>query len=152
MTYAFATKVVNALGHSSYSQFDYYSGKAVNGEDANGVIAKGIYAGDPLDRAKEVYSGVGTLTETRTRFVYDDVNKIITSYSSQSAVNEDAFRKEMVYDGLGRTIESRVYEPDGSHIKTSQQFDAQGRPSRSDNPERSVPDTSDPQGLTRGYT
>jgi len=31
-TFAFATKVTNTLGHTAYTQFDYYLGKPVNGE------------------------------------------------------------------------------------------------------------------------
>lgn len=42
-SFALVTKVTNALGQSSYAQFDYYLGKPVDGEDANGVVASGYY-------------------------------------------------------------------------------------------------------------
>lgn len=34
-TYAFTSQFTNAAGHISYSQRDYYTGNAVDGEDAN---------------------------------------------------------------------------------------------------------------------
>ena len=43
-SYAFATKVTNALSQSVYSQFDFYTGRAVDGEDINGIVTSGTSA------------------------------------------------------------------------------------------------------------
>jgi YD repeat-containing protein len=51
-SFAFPTKVINALGHTSYAQFDYYLGKPVNGEDANSVVASGFFNDDQHWRNK----------------------------------------------------------------------------------------------------
>lgn len=48
-TYAFASLVTNALGHTAYSQRDYYTGKAVDAEEPNGTVSSGYY-NDLLDR------------------------------------------------------------------------------------------------------
>lgn len=66
MTYAFPTKVTNALGHIGYTQFDYYLGKPVNGEDANGVVTKGRYD-DLLDRGTELEVGIFAGSQLRGR-------------------------------------------------------------------------------------
>ena len=58
-TYAFTTLVTNPLGHTSYAQFDYYSGKPVNSEDANGIVASAHYD-DFLDRPTGVDVGIFT--------------------------------------------------------------------------------------------
>ena len=48
-SYAFPTKVTNALGHTAYTQYDYYLGRPVNSEDANGIVSSVAY-NDALDR------------------------------------------------------------------------------------------------------
>jgi hypothetical protein len=48
-TYAFVTKVTNALNHTVYTKYDYYLGKLVNTEDANGIVNSIVYS-DALDR------------------------------------------------------------------------------------------------------
>src|SRR5712692_3116628 len=52
-SYAFTTKVTNCLTQTAYAQFDYHTGRPVDGEDANGVVASGYYA-DTLDRPTQV--------------------------------------------------------------------------------------------------
>jgi hypothetical protein len=39
-SYAYPTRASNALGHSSYTQYDYYLGSPVEVEDANGVAKR----------------------------------------------------------------------------------------------------------------
>ncbi len=48
-SYAFPTKVTDALGHTAYTQYDYYLGGPVNSEDANGIVSSVAY-NDALDR------------------------------------------------------------------------------------------------------
>ncbi|MBI3652569.1 MAG: hypothetical protein HY231_16230, partial [Acidobacteria bacterium] len=147
-TFAFAPKVTNALNQSAYTQFDYWTGKSVNGQDANGVVSSGRYAAwsdgthaDALDRASELEIAtnypVNSGIRRRTRFAYDDANKVITTTSDHTAFNDGVLKGEIVYDGLGRTIESRQYETSSTFIKTTSEYDAMGRPFRVSNPFRS---------------
>ena len=64
-SYAFPTKITNALGDIAYSQFDYYLGRPVNAQDANGIVASGSY-NDALDRPKQVKRAIGTTAENQT--------------------------------------------------------------------------------------
>jgi len=64
-TYAFATKVTNAAGHTAYTQFDFYLGRGVNGEDANGIVASGSF-NDALDRPVQVIRAIGTSAQSQT--------------------------------------------------------------------------------------
>jgi YD repeat-containing protein len=54
-SYAFATKMTNALGQSVYAQFDYYLGKPIEMEDLNGVVSS-VYFDDVLDRPTKLIS------------------------------------------------------------------------------------------------
>src|ERR1044072_1574906 len=51
--YAFATLITNAANHATYLQFDYYLGRPVNAQDANGTVFAGFY-NDSLDRPTQV--------------------------------------------------------------------------------------------------
>jgi len=152
-TFAFATKVTNALNQNAFIQYDYYLGKPVNSEDANGTVSSGRYGGfadgsyiDLLDRPTEVIvaANVSSLSR-RTRFTYTDSSHLITTQSDQTTLNDGVLTSTIVYDGLGRTTETRTSAPE-STIYTTQQFDAMGRVKRGYNPYRT---TSDP---TYGYT
>ena len=52
-SYAFATLITNAANHATYLQFDYYLGRPVNAQDANGTVFAGFY-NDSLDRPTQV--------------------------------------------------------------------------------------------------
>lgn len=149
-TYAFATLVTNAAGHTAYTQYDYYLGKPVNSQDANGIIAKGWYGKfedgtytDALDRPTELVVALnGGSAARRTRFTYNDASKLITTQSDQTNLNDGALKSEALYDGLGRTIETHAYETSSAYITTKQEFDALGRVSRSYNPYRTTSDST----------
>lgn len=134
-TYAFATSVTNAAGHTSYTQFDYYTGKPVNGEDANGIITSGRYD-DVLDRPTQLDVAVGTALQRRTRFIYNDLLRIIRTEGDQTAYGDGLMVGEAYYDGLGRTTESRTYESASGYILTKQSYDGLGRANRVTNPYR----------------
>ena len=137
-TYAFATKVTNPLGHTVYTQFDYYLGQPVNGEDSNQVVSKALY-NDVLDRGTELVVAIGTPAQRRTTFSYDDAAKVITTQSDLANYNDGLLKSEVVYDGLGRTTDTRQYE-DGpaflQYILTRQNYDAMGRVYQVSNPYR----------------
>ena len=134
-SFAFATKVINALGHTSYAQFDYYLGKAVNGEDPNGVVASGSF-NDSLDRPTQIHWAIGTSAENQTSFSYDDADRIVTASSDRDAVGDNLLVSKIKYDQLGRTIEKRQYEGGANYIVTKTEYDAVGRPYKNSNPFR----------------
>ncbi|HJP95486.1 MAG TPA: hypothetical protein VJ875_26295, partial [Pyrinomonadaceae bacterium] len=130
-SYAFPTKVTNALGHEFYTQFDYYLGEAVNVEDANGIVSS-RYCEDLLDRPTKLVvasnQSISGSPKAQTLFVYDDVNHTITRKSDQNSfADQNPLRTESLYDGLGRTIESRQYETASSFIAVQTQHDGAGR-------------------------
>ncbi|MFY9556729.1 MAG: hypothetical protein WAV47_18615, partial [Blastocatellia bacterium] len=138
-SYAFVTSVTNALSQTVYAQFDYYLGKSINGEDANGVVTKGLYD-DLLDRATEVVTAENfSSLKTRSRFTYDDAARMITTESDQNTYDDRAMKTVSLYDGLGRTFETHRYEGSG-YITTRQEFDGLGRVKRSYNPYRTTSD------------
>lgn len=136
VSYAYPTKITNPLLHISYSQFDYYLGRPVDTEDPNGMVSSAYY-NDSLDRVRQVRRGVepGGPT-TQMTFSYDDVNRVITTTSDLYSFNDNVLTSKMIYDGLGRTTETRQYEGGSNYIATQTQYDALGRPFKTSNPFR----------------
>lgn len=142
-SYAFATTVTNALGQSAYSQFDFYTGMAVDGKDINGVVSSGDTDDDSLDRPKQIIRAIGTSEQNQTTFHYDDTNRIITTTSDQDIFNDDTpLKSEVKYDGLGRTTETRRYETATGFITQKQTYDALGRVKEAYNPYRTTSDAT----------
>ena len=135
--YGFPFAVTNALGQTVYAKFDYYLGRAVDSEDANGV-ASSAYYGDLLDRPTQVIRAAnqGTDIKSQSTFAYDDANRVITTTSDQNSYGDNLLKGQMVYDGLGRTIESRHYEGGTNYIAAQTQYDALGRAFKASNPFR----------------
>ena len=136
VSYAYPTKVTNPLLHIAYSQFDYYLGRPVDTEDPNGMISSAYYS-DALDRPTQVRRAVqaGGPT-TQITFSYDDANRVITTTSDLYSFNDNVLTSKLIYDGLGRTIETRQYEGGTNYIATQTQYDALGRAFKSSNPFR----------------
>jgi RHS repeat-associated protein len=116
-SYAFVTKATNALGHRAYTQFDYYLGRPVDTEDANGIVTS-AYFNDVFDRPTQVRRAVGTALMNQTTFAYDDVARIVTTTSDVDANN--VLVSKTLYDGLGRTTETRTYEGGTNYIAVKQ--------------------------------
>jgi RHS repeat-associated protein len=135
VSYSFATKITNSLSHLTYSQFDYYSGHPVDTEDTNGIVSS-LYYNDPLDRPSQVRRAVGTSVSNQTSFNYDDANRVITTTSDLHSFNDNVLTTKTLYDGLGRTKESRQYEGGTNYIATQTQYDALNRPFKTSNPFR----------------
>src|SRR6266498_498534 len=142
-SYAFATKVTDALGQTVYTQYDYYLGRAVDVEDHNGVVSSGYY-NDALDRTTQIISA-NTASPTdpnrsQSTFTYNEASHLITTTSDRDAFGDNLLKSEIVYDGLGRTVEARTYAPGPagcsspcySLVKTI--FDAMGRTYQVSNP------------------
>jgi RHS repeat-associated protein len=139
-SYAFNTLVTNALGHTAYTQFDYYLGQPVDREDANGTVASSYYQ-DALDRTTKVIRAANDTSnpsaKSQTTFNYDDGSHIITTQSDQTTFNDpNPLKSQIVYDALARTIESRKYEGGSNYIAVQTQYDALGRAYRTSNPFR----------------
>ena len=136
-TYAFPTKVTNSLGHNIYTQYDYYLGKPVDSEDQNGVVTSFEYD-DALDRPTQVVRAANkTAVKNQTTIVYNDAARTITTTSDRNDFDDDKpLKSEAVYDGLGRTIESRQYETESDYIATNTVYDALGRALEVSNPYR----------------
>jgi RHS repeat-associated protein len=145
-SYAFLTKVTNALGHIAYTQYDYYTGMVVNTEDANSVVfsmdsCSGAGNCDPLDRLKLSIRDVNNLAAKSSTIIdYDDANHVITTRSDMKTYGDGLLKSESIYDDLGRTMETRRYETATSYVATRQEYDALGRVSRTYNPFRTTGD------------
>ena len=134
-SFALATKVINSLGHTTFTQFDYYLNMPVNVEDMNGIVASGHF-NDLLDRPTQIRRAVGTTIENQTTFAYDDINRIVTTSRDQDGNNDNVIVSKVLYDKLGRTTETRQYEGGGNYIATQTQYDALGRAYKTSNPFR----------------
>jgi RHS repeat-associated protein len=140
ISYAFPTKVTNDLDHTTYTQYDYYLGRPVNSEDANGIVSSVAY-NDALNRPTQSIQarykvGVGALAEKKqTTIIYDDVNRVITMTSDRDTFNDNVMAAKSYYDDLGRTRRSAALEGSTWTIMDTQ-FDALGRTSQVSNPYR----------------
>jgi len=139
-TFALPTKVTNALGHAAYSQYDYYLGRPVNTEDANGMVTSASYD-DLLERPKLVKQAINTLSETHTTFDYDDIGRVITTTGDLDTDGRQLISK-LLYDQMGRTIETRRYEGGGNYIVVQTQYDVLGRANNISNPFRPLSETA----------
>jgi RHS repeat-associated protein len=138
-SFAFVTKVTNAKSQTAFSQYDYYTGQPVDGEDPNGTVASGYYD-DALDRPTKVIRGSNLSTpDSQSTFAYDDANKTISTTSDRDSYNDttNLLKSVILYDGLGRTFETHAYETSSTYITTKQNFDALGRAYQGSNPYRS---------------
>lgn len=134
-SFAFATKITNALGHVGYVQFDYYISNPVDTEDVNGIVTSG-YFNDALDRPTQIRRAVGTEIQNQTTFAYDNELRVITTTRDQATNNDNVLVTKSLYDKLGRTVESRQYEGGSNYIAIQTRYDAFGRPFRVSKPFR----------------
>ena len=160
-SYAFATKVTNALGHTTYTKYDYYLGKPVTIEDANGIVSSIAY-NDALDRpTQEIQARYKVTTPPceppsvcvpaeirQTTITYDDTNRVTTTTSDLDTFNDNVLITKSYHDGLGRTWRGAASEGSTWMIKDTQ-FDALGRVSQVSNPYRAADpgSASPPSGL-----
>ncbi|MCW5963219.1 MAG: RHS repeat-associated core domain-containing protein [Bryobacterales bacterium] len=79
--------------------------------------------------------GHGT-AEARTRFVYDDSGRTITTYRSKDTLTDDAIWSAISYDGLGRTTQTRKSDGQGT-IYVDSQYDEFHRVKQQTSPYRS---------------
>jgi RHS repeat-associated protein len=143
-TFAFPTSSTNALLWKFYAQFDYFIGLTVDAEDASGNInntgvVNSTFYNDVLDRPTQsiVANNIPTMRQ-QTTIQYNDASseRKITTFSDFAAFGDNSVKSESLYDGLGRTKETRKYETGGSYIVTKTQYDSLGRAYKVTNPHR----------------
>jgi YD repeat-containing protein len=85
------------------------------------VVASGYY-NDALDRPTQVIRAANQSSslKSQTTFTYDDAGRTITTTSDRDAFNDNLLKGSILYDGLGRTIESRQYENSTQYNATQQ--------------------------------
>jgi hypothetical protein len=117
-------------------------GKPVDSEDINGVVASGFY-NDPLGRPTQVIlaNNIPILRQQNT-ITYDDSNRIVTVTSDLNTFNDNKLKSETVYDGLGRSIETRTYEGTSGVVTSKRYFDVMGNVIRATNPYRNTINTA----------
>ena len=150
ISYAFPTKVTNALNHIAYTQLDYYTGKPVDTEDPNNVKSS-LYYNDALDRPTQNITAVGTAVQRQTLIRYNDTGSTNGAgdppYSATTISDKDTYQESNSgnglkatarYDGLGRMWRKAAYEGSSNWSITDTEFDALGRGKRVSNPYRST--------------
>lgn len=135
-TFALVTSASNPLGHTSYAQYDYNLGAAVDGEDINGVVSSGYY-NDTLDRPTQIIRAANISSlKNQTSFIYDDSNRKVTTMADVFSFNDNLSKSEQYSDKAGRVTEIRSYKPDGDYTTTQMEYDALSRVKRATNPHR----------------
>lgn len=135
-TFAFATTRTNAVGYKTYSQFDYFTGTVVDGEDLIGNVNT-TFHDDVLDRPTQTISA-----NNRSQFrkqatvTCDDANRRVIVTGDSKAFGDNLVKSEAFYDGLGRTFETRTYESSSDYVRTLTEYDSLGRAYKSSTPHR----------------
>jgi RHS repeat-associated protein len=134
-SYAYLTSSSNALGHTVTSKFDYQTGLIIDLVNPNGVVTRNEY-NDPFNRPTKSISAYGTSLQSQQTTQYDDANKRSVTTADLNVYGDNKLKGEVVYDGLGRAVESREYENATSYIRSFTEYDVLGRPHRASNPHR----------------
>ncbi|MEO8648768.1 MAG: hypothetical protein ABI539_06345 [Acidobacteriota bacterium] len=134
-TFAFPTSTTNPLSWTAYVQYDYFTGMPVNTQDVNGMKSKMLSVDDPLDRPTQTVVALTTDNETQTTIAYDDdSDRQVIVTSDLNTLGDNLLKSVSLYDGLGRTKETRTYEADGNYRAVQTEFDAFGRAYKTSNP------------------
>jgi YD repeat-containing protein len=136
-TYAFATAVTDAKGHTTNLQYDYGAGKPIWATDPNGIITGYAYT-DPLDRVTQVRhaAGWGNSMESQTNYIYENPTWIVAC-QDQNVTTDCGIQTQRIFDGLGQPIENRTIEYGADDfIAVDTSYDALGRVYQSFNPSR----------------
>jgi RHS repeat-associated protein len=136
-TYAYLTSVTTpGPALTTSTKHDFSTGLVREVTDPNNVKTRYDY-NDPLNRLTQTVRAEGTSVQNQTTIQYDDINRIVTTTGDRDTFGDNLLKSEVVYDGLGRTVESRKYETASSFIAVNTVYDALGRPSQVSNPRRS---------------
>jgi len=131
-TYAHPKTSTNAAGQQRSWTYDFSTGQPRTATDLSGAISTYSFA-DTLDRlTKIVYPNGGS-----TVFGYPDATTVTTK-QDQTTANDGLLNATTTYDGLGRLVESDMYEDSSHYIATKQTYNAQGLVETMTNPRRPV--------------
>ncbi len=153
--FAYPTQTISAVPDASgmygatqslvtNTTYDATTGLVTQATDANGTVMSIEYVNpytgqlDAFNRPTRVTRASGTGAASQTLTTYDDVNRTITVERDLNNFDDKAIKSQSVYDGLGRTVESRQYENANAYIATKQIYDVMGRVSQSSNPYRAA--------------
>ena len=125
----------SSTGFVSTSVFDFNTGLVTSAVDTNNITTT-IEYNDGLNRPTRTVRASGTAQQSQSTVSYDDANHVITTTSDQNSYNDNALKSQLVYDALGRTVETRQYEGGTNYIAAQQQYDALGRAFKTSNPFR----------------
>jgi RHS repeat-associated protein len=131
-TYAFPTVITDAEGMVQRRFYHWPAGVLLRYRDPNNHETTCNYD-DPLDRLRSVQ-----LPRGRTEYAYDDIGRHITTKRRQTDSPLQWVISTLDYDGLGRTISSRLDEGE-TEVRTDTEYDALGRVWRVSNPTQGTP-------------
>lgn len=145
-SYGFPILTRNAVPDSSGSHgsstalvstktFEFATGLRLSSTDPNGMASMFEYS-DYLDRLTRQTSGAGTSLQNQTTITYADATHQVTVTSDLWTLNDNLVKRVTVFDGLGRSTESREYEPNGNYHAVQSKYDAFNRQFMTSNPFR----------------
>ncbi|NOT63483.1 MAG: RHS repeat-associated core domain-containing protein [Acidobacteria bacterium] len=139
ISFAFPSKVTNALNHIAYTQYDYCLGGPVDTEDPNGIKSS-LYYNEALDRPTQErrHATSSTAFYSQTSIAYDDTLRCITVSSDKDIASDNVLMSKSFYDGLGRTYRSATYEGSSNWAIAETQLDGLGRVAQVSNPYRAT--------------
>jgi len=150
-SFAFVTSVTNPAGHVTSTKYDYFLGAPTDITDPNNTVTK-IYYFDTLDRPTGTTRGFGSSAQTQVLYSYCDIGcNSLTTFSDRDTAGDGLIKNAVLYDGLGREIESQQFE-DSGYISRKKSYDAMGRLAKISNSYR--PNSTPPEPLkwtTYGY-
>lgn len=124
------------------TEYDGNTGLVTSSIDANGQQTTFSY-NDPLLRLKQVIRAAGDpAARNQTTYTYDDAAKIVTVTSDLNNFQDNVLKSEIVYDALGRQVESRAYEDGTNFIATQTHYDTMGRADKMTNPFRPLQESA----------
>jgi YD repeat-containing protein len=132
LTFAFATRVTNPLGHESRARYDYSTGQPVQQTDANGVTTDFEFD-DPLERLTGVVAASNDDARSRTEYAYLDDQRIVRSARDLRQFGDGILVSETDYDGFGRLVETRQHTPEGQ-VTVETRYDGMGQVDQVSNP------------------
>jgi RHS repeat-associated protein len=132
--YAFLTTVTHVTAsHTTTFGHDCNLGQVTSITDPEGFSTTAQYGNsgmDLLDRLSKVIRP----NNQRIRYEYSADLRTVTTRSDQYGMDDQKLVSAGVTDGLGRTIETRLYTSPGDYIATKKDLDALGRTRKIYNP------------------
>jgi RHS repeat-associated protein len=144
--YAFSTSATNALGQKTSATYDYGVAKLSTSTDLNGNVTSFTY-NDYFNRLTNVQFPSG---QTMSYNYSNASGPSVLTKRDKDTAGDQALGTQIIYDGLGRPIESATLESACSscyagnlystqHIASKTNYDALGRVSQTFNPSRQNP-------------